>query len=134
MMLRCMKFRIAARLLLPGCFVCACRAGVTVFHIFTRPINGINPDGANPAAGLVLSGGVLCGTTLNGGLQGAGTAFYLNPDASGFNVIRAFANPPDPGNPRGAFAVSGNHFFVTSFGGGTTATGAIVVAQASGIA
>src|SRR2546428_306943 len=117
-MLRCMKRRTMACLLSPWCFVCACGADVTVLHNFTRPINGINPDGANPAAGLALSGGVLCGTTLNGGLQGAGTAFYLNPDASGFNVIRAFGNPPDPGNPRGEFAVSGNRFFGTSFGGG----------------
>jgi uncharacterized repeat protein (TIGR03803 family) len=79
-----------------------------------------------------LSGGVLCGTTLNGGLQGAGTAFYLNPDASGFNIIRSFASPPDANNPQGDFAVSGNRFFGTSFGGGTNSTGAIFVAQTNG--
>jgi uncharacterized repeat protein (TIGR03803 family) len=128
-----MRRWIVACLLLQWFFVWLCRGGVIVSHIFTSPINGINSDGANPAAGLVLSGGVLCGTTLNGGLQGAGTAFYLNPDASGFNVIRAFANPPDPGNPRGEFAVSGNRFFGTSFGGGTNGTGAIFVGQTNGI-
>ncbi len=103
-----------------------------VFHVFTRPINGINPDGANPAAGLVLSGGVLCGTTANGGLQGAGTAFYLNPDASGFNLVRTFGSPPDANNPESDFAVSANRFFGTSFGGGTSGTGTIFVGQTNG--
>jgi uncharacterized repeat protein (TIGR03803 family) len=103
-----------------------------VYHIFTRPINGINPDGANPAAGLVRSGGVLCGTTVNGGMQGSGTAFYLNPDASGFNLIRVFGDPPDASNPQGELVLSGNRFFGTSFGGGTNGTGAIFIGQTNG--
>src|SRR6185312_9658309 len=94
-------------------------------HRFNPMSGGLNLDGANPAAGLVLSGGVLCGTTLNGGLQGAGTAFYLNPDASGFNLIRAFASPPDANNPQGDLAFSGSRFFGASIGGGTNGTGTI---------
>jgi uncharacterized repeat protein (TIGR03803 family) len=107
-----------------------CLAGV--FHTFTTPVNGTNADGANPAAGLVLSGGVLCGTTLNGGMQGAGTAFYLSPDASGFNAFRSFANTPDAGNPQGDLAVSGNSFVGTSFGGGSKGVGTIFVGQTNG--
>jgi uncharacterized repeat protein (TIGR03803 family) len=103
-----------------------------VYHIFIRPVGAINPDGANPAASLALAGGVLCGTTVNGGLQGGGTAFRLNPDATGFNVIRAFANPPDANNPQGDLAVSGSGFFGTSFGGGTNGTGAIFAGQTNG--
>lgn len=112
------------------CFVLPCHG--IVYHVFTRPINGLNPDGANPAAGLVLSGGVLCGTTINGGLQGAGTAFYLMPDASGFNAFRSFGNPPDAANPQGDLALSGNRFFGASFGGGTNGVGAIFVGQTNG--
>jgi uncharacterized repeat protein (TIGR03803 family) len=103
-----------------------------VQHIFTRPINGINPAGANPAAGLVFSGGVLCGTTLNGGLQGAGTTFSLNPDASGFTLIRAFTNQPDANYPEGELDFTGTRFFGGSFGGGVNGTGTIFAGQTNG--
>jgi uncharacterized repeat protein (TIGR03803 family) len=112
------------------CFVLPCHGIVN--HIFTRPINGLNQDGANPAAGLVLSGGVLCGTTVNGGMQGAGTAFYLMPDGSGFNSFRSFGNPPDAANPQGDLISSGNRFFGASSGGGANGVGAIFVGQTNG--
>jgi uncharacterized repeat protein (TIGR03803 family) len=112
------------------CFVLPCHG--IVYHAFTRPINGLNPDGANPAAGLVLSGGVLCSTTVNGGLQGAGTAFYLMPDGSGFNSFRSFGNPPDAANPQGDLTSSGNRFFGASSGGGANGVGAIFVGQTNG--
>jgi uncharacterized repeat protein (TIGR03803 family) len=112
------------------CFVLPCHGIVN--HIFTRPINGLNPDGANSAAGLVLSGGVLCGTTVNGGMQGAGTAFYLMSDASGFNAFRSFGNSPDAANPQGDLIFSGNRFFGASFGGGANGVGAIFFGQTNG--
>ncbi len=55
------------------------KAGEIVLHSFSalnnglylnngsNLVNGTNQDGANPAAGLVLPGGVLCGNTVNGG-------------------------------------------------------------------
>jgi uncharacterized repeat protein (TIGR03803 family) len=88
--------------------------------------------GENPAAGLVLSGGVLCGTTVNGGSQTAGVAFYLMTNLSSFQLIRSFTNPPDANFPQGDFAVSGNRLFGTSFGGGTNGTGTIFVTQTNG--
>ena len=130
-----------------------------VFHTFTAPLravgcssapeasNGINQDGANPGAGLALSGGVLCGTTLNGGAlrpvgqimlatrrraQGAGTAFYMSADGTNFNVICSFANAPDANNPQEEFSVSGNRFFGTSFGGGNNSAGTVFVGQTNG--
>ena len=103
-----------------------------VFYAFTSPNNGANLDGANPAAGLTLSGGVLCGTTLNGGAQGAGVAFYLTPDGTNFNAFRDFADTPDAANPRGEYAVSGNSFFSTSLGGGNNGAGAVFVGQTNG--
>jgi uncharacterized repeat protein (TIGR03803 family) len=100
-----------------------------VYHGFTAPINGINQDGANPAAGLAAFGGLLYGTTLNGGSQGAGTAFYLASDAGSFNAFRSFTNAPDAGNPQGELAVSGNQFYGTSLGGGTSGTGTLFAGQ-----
>jgi uncharacterized repeat protein (TIGR03803 family) len=101
-------------------------------HRFSPLNNGINADGANPATGLALSDGVLVGTTLNGGLQGAGTTFYLSLDGTNFNGFNSFANEPDAGNPQGDLVVSGSQLFGTSFGGGNSGVGTVFVGQTSG--
>ncbi len=103
-----------------------------VFHAFTAPSNGINQDGANPAAGLALANGVLCGTTLAGGAQGAGTAFYLSANGSNFVAFRSFAVAPDASNPQGEFSVSGSGFFGTSFAGGDNGAGTVFIGQTNG--
>jgi uncharacterized repeat protein (TIGR03803 family) len=105
-----------------------------LFHGFNVPVNGVNQDGANPAAGLGLSGGVLCGTTLNGGAQGAGTLFYVTLDGTNFNAFRSFSNAPDAGNPEGELSVSANAFFGTTFGGGSNGVGAVFEGQTNGTA
>jgi uncharacterized repeat protein (TIGR03803 family) len=112
-------------------FVLPCQGGI-VYHVFTQPVSGTNTDGANPAGGLVLSGGVLYGPTVNGGIQGVGTAFYLMPDGTGFNEIRSFGNSPDAANPQGDLAFSVNRFFGASFGGGTNGVGTIFFGQTNG--
>ena len=101
-------------------------------HRFNPLYQNLNLDGANPAAGLVLSGGVLIGTTLNGGSQGNGTAFYLSLDGTNFNAFRSFTNAPDAGNPGGNLAVSGNGFFGTSLGGGNSGVGTVFVGSTNG--
>src|ERR1017187_191906 len=102
------------------------------FHRFSALNNGLNLDGANPAAGFVLSGGVLIGTTLNGGSQGNGTAFYMSLDGTNFNAFRSFTNAPDAGNPGGNLAVSGNGFFGTSLGGGNSGVGSVFLGSTNG--
>jgi uncharacterized repeat protein (TIGR03803 family) len=47
-----------------------------------------NEDGANPEAGLMLSGGVLYGTTYQGGASGGGTLFKMNTDGTGYAVLK----------------------------------------------
>jgi uncharacterized repeat protein (TIGR03803 family) len=89
--------------------------------------------GANPAAGLAVSGGVLCGTTLNGGAQGAGTLFYVTLSGTNFNAFRSFSNAPDAGYPQGELTVSGNSLFGTTFGGGSSGVGAVFVGQTNGV-
>jgi uncharacterized repeat protein (TIGR03803 family) len=101
-------------------------------HRFNPLNNGLNLDGANPAAGLTLSGNVLCGTTLNGGLQGAGTAFYVSLDGTNFNAFRSFTNAPDAGNPQGNLAASGGNLFGTTIAGGSSGVGTVFLANTNG--
>jgi uncharacterized repeat protein (TIGR03803 family) len=108
-------------------------AGLLATQVFAGVIviKSVSP-GANPAAGLALSGNVLCGTTVNGGGQGAGTLFYVTLDGTNFNSFRSFTNAPDGGNPEGELTVSGNGFFGTTFSGGSNGVGAVFVGQTNG--
>jgi uncharacterized repeat protein (TIGR03803 family) len=101
-----------------------CHAGVIV-------VQNVSP-GANPGAGLVLSGGVLLGTTLNGGSQGAGTTFYLTLGGTNFNVFHSFTNSPDVANPQGNFVVAGNSFWGTSLAGGNNGVGSVFLGNTNG--
>ena len=105
--------------------------GVAI-HRFSPLDAGLNADGANPAAGLALSGDGLVGTTLNGGAQGAGTAFTLSLDGSNFSAFRTFTNAPDAGNPQGELTFLGSKFFGASVSGGSSGVGSIFVGQTNG--
>jgi uncharacterized repeat protein (TIGR03803 family) len=102
-------------------------------HRFNPLSNGLNLDGANPAAGLALSGNLLCGTTLNGGLQGAGTAFYVSLDGTNFNAFRSF-NPgaSDAGNAQGNLVISSNNLYGTTIAGGSKGVGTVFLANTNG--
>jgi len=78
---------------------------------------GINPDGANPRAVLVLSGSTFYGTTRYGGTGGFGTVFKMNSDGTGFTNIYSFANT-DPATPIAALVVSGSTLYGTTGQGG----------------
>jgi uncharacterized repeat protein (TIGR03803 family) len=56
--------------------------GFTNLYSFTALISSANSDGANSKAGLIVSGNVLYGTTVNGGSSRAGTVFALNLNSS----------------------------------------------------
>jgi uncharacterized repeat protein (TIGR03803 family) len=113
-------------------FLSAARCSAGVLHSFSSLNNGTNQDGANPAAGLVLSGGVLYGSTLNGGWKGAGTVFYVTPDASSFVTFRSLSNAPDAAFPEGGLVVSGNNLLGTSFAGGANGAGTVFLGQTNG--
>ncbi len=102
-------------------------------HRFNPLGNGLNLDGANPAAGLALSGDVLIGTTLNGGGQGNGTVFYMSLDGASFSTFHSFANPPDAGNPQGNLTISGNGFLGTSLAGGANGVGSVFLGSTNGL-
>jgi uncharacterized repeat protein (TIGR03803 family) len=84
-------------------------------------------DGSTPVADLVAgpSGGVLYGTTLDGGKEGFGTVFSLTPPAAGGKwtetVLHSFkGGPGDGANPAGSlwFDASANTLYGTTLYGG----------------
>ncbi len=71
-------------------------AAGTVFAVntdgtgFTNLHNFGSYDGADPVAGLILSGDTLYGTTAGGGSSGNGTVFAVNTDGTGFTILHSF--------------------------------------------
>jgi uncharacterized repeat protein (TIGR03803 family) len=99
-----------------------------------------NSDGANPAAGLVLSGNVLYGTTENGGFFGDGTIFRINTDGSGFTNLYNFTalNPDastnsDGANPAGTLLLIGNVLYGTASTGGAQGLGTVFSITTDGL-
>jgi uncharacterized repeat protein (TIGR03803 family) len=87
--------------------------GYAVLRSFTN-----TPEGANPLAGLVLSGATLYGTTAFGGTNGYGTVFKINTNGSGFTVLHNFTNSPDGQNPHGKLVLNAATLYgVTQSGG-----------------
>lgn len=68
-------------------------SGFQVIKRFSEPdpINGTNWDGSYIRGGMVLWNGVFYGTTRWGGLYGNGVVFKLNPDGTGFAVLKHFS-------------------------------------------
>jgi uncharacterized repeat protein (TIGR03803 family) len=92
--------------------------GFAVLKSFGSLINNTNSDGANPWAGVTLSGNTLYGTTYGGGTSGYGTIFTLTL-------------PPPPSvtfvTTNGNFGFSNNQFVLQLVGSG----GSNVVISAS---
>jgi uncharacterized repeat protein (TIGR03803 family) len=97
--------------------------GFTVLHNFTG-----GADGGFPTAGLILSGNMLYGTTVNGGNSDQGTVFALTTNSTGntLTVLHHFTarnqfpyTNSDGGNPYAALTLSGNTLYGTTSGGGT---------------
>jgi uncharacterized repeat protein (TIGR03803 family) len=94
---------------------------LTTLHVFCREQNC--PDGANPAAGLVLArDGTFYGTTTRGGATGQGTIFRVGPSGN-FTVLHSFCiqtNCSDGQFPNGPLVVTfDGNIFGTTGGGGT---------------
>jgi len=115
-------------------------AGFTVLHSFTTGVytngNYTNSDGAEPFAGLILSGNTLYGTTVAGGSSGNGTVFAVNIDGTGFTNLHSFSTgvvvPPDDDvinsdgvYPYARLVLSGNTLYGTTDGGGSSGNGTV---------
>src|ERR1044071_1511780 len=82
------------------------------FTALSAPIPfGANFDGAEPFAGLILSGRTLYGTAAYGGSSGGGTVFALNTDGSGFRTLYNFTGFSDGAQPFGGLVSSTNTLY-----------------------
>ncbi len=100
--------------------------GFTNLHTFT---NGM--DGANPSAGLVLSGNTLYGTARSGGSSGKGTVFAINTDGTDFTNLHTFESS-DGANPHAGLLLSGNMLYGTATFGGAAGHGTVFAINLDG--
>jgi uncharacterized repeat protein (TIGR03803 family) len=103
----------------------------TVLHSFTGGI-----DGANPYAGLVLSGNTLYGTAAYGGRWGFGTVFAVNTDGTGFTNLHSFygigSERVEGGNPNAGLVLSGSTLYGTTCYGGNSDKGTVFAVNTDG--
>jgi uncharacterized repeat protein (TIGR03803 family) len=98
----------------------------TTLHSFT---NGI--DGANPQAGLILSGNTLYGTAQYGGSLGYGTVFAINTNGSGFTNLHNF-DGAEGVYPTAGLVLSGNTLYGTAQNGGSWGNGTVFAVNTDG--
>jgi uncharacterized repeat protein (TIGR03803 family) len=110
----------------------------TIFRLDTSGSNytvlksfGTASDGQEPGGGLVLSGGVLYGTTTTGG-SGSGSVFKLNTNGSGFTVLKRFDGGVDGGSPQAALVLAGATLYGTTLAGGSIGFGTVFKVNADG--
>jgi len=102
--------------------------------VFSVPLAGGSPtalatfdyytNGANPAAGLTLSGNTLYGTTEFGGANGYGTVFSV-PLAGGSPTTLATFNGTNGADPVAGLTLSGNTLYGTTVNGGASGDGTV---------
>src|SRR5450759_856101 len=103
----------------------------TTLHSFTLLNNSTNSDGANPYAGLILSGNTLYGTAYYGGSSGAGTVFAVNTNGTVFTNLHSFTGS-DGGNPQAGLILSGNTLYGTASSGGSLGQGTVFAVSTNG--
>ena len=106
----------------------------TNLHNFTG-----GTDGAEPYAGLILSGNTLYGTAQLGGSSGNGTVFKVNTNGTGFTNLHTFTATlyPDRTNsdgaqPSAALILSGNTLYGTAYRGGNSGNGTVFKVNTDG--
>jgi len=94
----------------------------TVLHSF-----GSGADGQNPYANLIDVKGALYGTTYNGGANGDGTVFSIDPSTGVESVMYSFQGSPDGQNPYAGLIDKKNALYGTTLYGGIFRYGAVFV-------
>jgi uncharacterized repeat protein (TIGR03803 family) len=110
-------------------------SGFTNLYSFTATPaypNSTNSDGANPHAGLILSGNTLYGTATSGGSSGYGTVFALNTDGTNFTTLHSFTNGSDGAHPISGLTLSGNTLYGTAHIGGNSNAGTVFALNTDG--
>jgi uncharacterized repeat protein (TIGR03803 family) len=108
--------------------------GFTPLHDFSGVSgeDGTNSDGANPVAGLVLSGVTLYGTAENGGLAGLGTIFSVDTNGQHFTTLYNFTGNNDGAYPAGQLVLANNILYGITSGGGAGDNGTVFALNLSG--
>src|SRR5439155_18742813 len=83
-----------------------------------------NSDGANPHAGLTLSGSTLYGTTSGGGSSGYGTVFQVNTAGTAYKVLKHFT-VSDGKFLEAGLTLSGSTLYGTTVIGGSSGVGTL---------
>ena len=116
----------------------------TGFHVLREFGVGPYVDGANPMAGLILSGSTLYGTTdrfgvpdPNGIAQAAGTVFAVNTDGTGFATLYTFyySDPvinSDGIKPNESLILSGSTLYGVTTSGGSAGYGTVFAVNTDG--
>jgi uncharacterized repeat protein (TIGR03803 family) len=107
----------------------------TTLYAFSPFVSSvINGDGADPYAQLILSNGVLYGTTETGGLYGDGTVFAINTDGTGFTNLHSFRFDSlyEGAGPNSRLLLSGNTLYGTTEGGGIFGGGTVFSVHTDG--
>lgn len=94
--------------------------GFLNLHSFSGGTNG-----ASPYAGLVLSRGMLYGTTYGGPFNGNGTVFQISTNGAGFTNLYSFTGGDDGGNPYGGLVLAGSTLYGTTYLGGANNDGTL---------
>jgi uncharacterized repeat protein (TIGR03803 family) len=105
-----------------------------VLHTFSATSGNpaTNSDGAHPAAGLVLSGNTLFGTTTDGGANGFGTVFQVNTNGSDFSTLYSFTNGTDGAAPMAPLLVADGMLYGTASAGGSSNYGTVFMLSTGG--
>jgi uncharacterized repeat protein (TIGR03803 family) len=86
----------------------------------------VNADGAEPRAGVILSGATLYGTAYFGGNTGDGTIFKVSTNGTGFTVLS------NGGDPQAGLILSGNTLYGTTTSGGSSGRGSVFAISTNG--
>ena len=102
-------------------------SGFTVLKWFTNYM-----DGANPYAGLALSGNVLYGTTPDGGSSNYGTVFSVNTDGTGYTVLKHFTGGDGAHPYYAGLTLSNSVLYGATYFGGSSNAGTVFKVNVDG--
>jgi len=109
--------------------------GFRTLHTFA----GYPGDGANPEAGLILTGDTLYGTTVGGGNSERGTVFAINTDGAGYRNLHSFTagssgyyTNNDGAYPETGLILAGDTLYGTAFEGGSSGYGTVFAITTNG--
>jgi uncharacterized repeat protein (TIGR03803 family) len=99
---------------------------IVVLHAFSALNSGINADGANPRASVIVgSDGRIFGTSYYGGAFGNGVLFSVASDGSNFQVLHTFTGGNDGAIPSAIIQLPDGTLFGTAIEGGANGAGVV---------